>query len=114
MIRKRGWMDHAPEVIETSDGRMIVEDEPLLEPHDGTSKAKSSGGSTFWPDFALLTLLYALQGVPLGLAGGSLPFLLKAAGASYAAVGLFSFALLPFSLKLCWAPVVDGYWVASL
>ena len=63
----------------------------------------------FWANFGLLTFLYMLQGIPLGLAGGTLPYLLKvrplchpaffsvfshlgvrqAEGASYTAIGLF-------------------------
>jgi PAT family acetyl-CoA transporter-like MFS transporter 1 len=68
----------------------------------------------FYWDFALLCFLYCLQGVPLGLAGGSIPFLLKAAGASYTNIGIFSVSMIPFSLKLAWAPAVDGSWISSL
>lgn len=46
----------------------------------------------------LLTALYFLQGVPLGLCGGSLPFILKSR-VSFTQIGLFSVATLPFSLK---------------
>lgn len=55
----------------------------------------------------LLTTLYAMQGVPLGLTMGSMPFLLQA-NASYTAIGIFSFAAYPYSFKLAWSPIVDS------
>ncbi|KAI9481792.1 acetyl-coenzyme A transporter 1-domain-containing protein [Coemansia mojavensis] len=55
----------------------------------------------------LLIALYWLQGVPLGLAHGSIPFLLKEK-LSFAQVGLFSLAGYPYSLKLFWSPFVDS------
>ena len=57
----------------------------------------------------LLVLLYFLQGVPMGLAGGSVPFLLKQ-HVSYAQMGVFSLASYPYSLKLLWSPIVDAVW----
>jgi PAT family acetyl-CoA transporter-like MFS transporter 1 len=61
-------------------------------------------------NFGLLVLLYFLQGVPMGLAMGSVPFLLKAKNLSYGALGVFSLASYPYSLKLLWSPVVDAVW----
>ncbi|KAJ2612699.1 hypothetical protein H4S08_002582 [Coemansia sp. RSA 1365] len=55
----------------------------------------------------LLIALYWLQGIPLGLAHGSIPFLLKEK-LSFAQVGLFSLAGYPYSLKLFWSPLVDS------
>jgi PAT family acetyl-CoA transporter-like MFS transporter 1 len=60
-------------------------------------------------NFLLLVLLYFLQGVPMGLAGGSVPFLLKQ-HVSYAQMGVFSLASYPYSLKLLWSPIVDALW----
>ncbi|TAQ89514.1 hypothetical protein B7494_g2173 [Chlorociboria aeruginascens] len=60
-------------------------------------------------NFGLLVLLYFLQGVPLGLATGSVPFLLKPY-MSYSALGVFSLASYPYSLKLLWSPIVDACW----
>ena len=48
-----------------------------------------------------------LQGIPVGLAFGSVPFLLKAK-LSYGQVGVFSLASYPYSLKLLWSPIVDA------
>ncbi|CAK7891447.1 hypothetical protein CAAN1_01S05160 [[Candida] anglica] len=57
--------------------------------------------------FIVLVILYLLQGVPVGLAFGSIPFLLKAK-LSYSQVGIFSLAAYPYSLKLLWSPIVDA------
>lgn len=58
-------------------------------------------------NFFTLVLLYMLQGVPVGLAFGSVPFLLKAK-LSYGQIGIFTLASYPYSLKLLWSPVVDA------
>ena len=60
-------------------------------------------------NFLLLVLLYFLQGVPMGLAMGSVPFLLKS-HLSYGQIGVFSLASYPYSLKLLWSPIVDAVW----
>ena len=60
----------------------------------------------------VLMLLYALQGVPMGLSA-SVGFALQENGASYADQGAFSLASWPFSLKVLWAPIVDAVYVRS-
>lgn len=60
-------------------------------------------------NFLLLVLLYFLQGVPMGLAMGSVPFLLKDK-LSYGEIGVFSLASYPYSMKLLWSPIVDAIW----
>ncbi|KAI9686468.1 MAG: hypothetical protein M1820_010614 [Bogoriella megaspora] len=60
-------------------------------------------------NFLLLCLLYFLQGVPMGLATGSVPFLLKS-HLSFGQIGVFSLASYPYSLKLLWSPIVDAVW----
>ncbi|KAN0074239.1 Acetyl-coenzyme A transporter 1 domain containing protein [Elaphomyces granulatus] len=60
-------------------------------------------------NFLLLCLLYFLQGIPMGLATGSVPFLLKPY-LSYGQIGIFTLASYPYSLKLLWSPVVDAVW----
>lgn len=55
----------------------------------------------------LLTILYILQGVPLGLSG-SIPLILQSRKAGYEEQAKFSFVDWPFSLKLLWAPIVDA------
>ncbi len=64
-------------------------------------------------DFLLLVVLYAIQGIPLGLSLGSVPFLLRNV-ASYTDVGIFSFASYPYSLKLLWSPIVDSVYFKRL
>ena len=64
-------------------------------------------------NFLLLVLLYFLQGIPMGLASGSVPFLLKE-HLSYGQIGVFSLASYPYSLKLLWSPIVDAVWSPKL
>jgi MFS transporter, PAT family, solute carrier family 33 (acetyl-CoA transportor), member 1 len=64
-------------------------------------------------NFALLVLLYFLQGIPMGLATGSVPFLLKE-HMSFGQIGIFSLASYPYSLKLLWSPIVDAVWTPKL
>lgn len=64
-------------------------------------------------NFLLLCLLYFLQGIPMGLASGSVPFLLKDY-LSYGQIGIFSLAMYPYSLKLLWSPIVDAIWSPRL
>ena len=73
----------------------------------------ASSSSSVQSDVFLLILLYAIQGIPLGLSLGSVPFLLKNV-ASYTDVGIFSFASYPYSLKLFWSPIVDSIYVKSI
>lgn len=60
--------------------------------------------------FALLVVLYLLQGIPLGLTFGTLPFLLKP-HLSYSALAVFALSTWPYSLKLLWSPIVDAWFV---
>ncbi|GAA6013083.1 hypothetical protein JCM10207_006166 [Rhodosporidiobolus poonsookiae] len=62
---------------------------------------------------ALLVALYLLQGIPVGLAFGSIPFLLRAK-LSYSQIGLFTLCTYPYSLKLLWSPVVDSVFSPKL
>nr|AKN21636.1 slc33a-1 [Schmidtea mediterranea] len=55
----------------------------------------------------VLTFLYILQGIPLGLAG-SVPLMLQSKKVSYSTQATFSFVFWPFSLKILWAPIVDS------
>ena len=64
-------------------------------------------------NFLLLVLLYFLQGIPMGLASGSVPFLLKD-HLSYGQIGIFTLASYPYSLKLFWSPIVDAVWSPKL
>ena len=83
---------------------------------DDVPKTPSADNHGFWDlpsydrkNFGLLVLLYFLQGIPMGLATGSVPFLLKN-HMSYSEIGVFSLASYPYSLKLFWSPIVDAVW----
>ncbi|KAF2010726.1 hypothetical protein BU24DRAFT_436173 [Aaosphaeria arxii CBS 175.79] len=93
-------------------------DDPV--PALGTSNDEEESGKGFSElskkdqrNFLLLVLLYFLQGIPMGLATGSVPFLLKR-DVSYGAIGVFSLAAYPYSLKLLWSPIVDAVWTPRL
>jgi PAT family acetyl-CoA transporter-like MFS transporter 1 len=99
---------HAARVMAQSS--FSLDDEP---PTPQTPKMKNTGFLDL-PEqdrrnFLLLCLLYFLQGVPMGLAQGSVPFLLKPY-LSYGQIGVFSLASYPYSLKLLWSPIVDAVW----
>jgi MFS transporter, PAT family, solute carrier family 33 (acetyl-CoA transportor), member 1 len=64
-------------------------------------------------NFSMLVLLYFLQGIPMGLVAGSVPFLLKS-HLSYGQIGVFSLAPYPYSLKLLWSPIVDAVWTPKV
>jgi PAT family acetyl-CoA transporter-like MFS transporter 1 len=60
-----------------------------------------------WSNLGLLLFLYTLQGLPMGLAS-SVPLFLQARGASMSDQATFGLSSWPYSLKLCWAPIVDA------
>ncbi|GAB4813183.1 hypothetical protein N2152v2_000229 [Parachlorella kessleri] len=66
-----------------------------------------------WRSVALLVLLYMIQGVPLGLSMGSMPFLMQSR-VSYTQIGIFSLASYPYSFKLLWSPIVDSVYSSRL
>eukprot|EP00878_Enallax_costatus_P023000 GHUV01024444.1.p1 GENE.GHUV01024444.1~~GHUV01024444.1.p1 ORF type:complete len:287 (+),score=81.65 GHUV01024444.1:243-1103(+) len=65
-----------------------------------------------WGNMVLLVLLYAMQGIPLGLTMGAMPFLLQSK-LSMTQMGLFSMASYPYSFKLLWSPIVDSCYSAA-
>ena len=88
----------------------LDDDVPKLgQQEEGPSKGFFELSKKDQSNFLLLVLLYFLQGIPMGLAHGSVPFLLKH-NVSYAAIGVFSLAAYPYSLKLLWSPIVDAVW----
>lgn len=106
MVHKRGNMDAEKPVRgpraafgEENDGLL-----PVATPHDtGAARLPKKD----WLAFCVLVVLYTLQGVPVGLAFGLVPFILKSK-VSFAQVGVFSLALYPYLLKLLWSPIVDA------
>lgn len=92
----------------------VIEKFHLAEDEDGThSTLKSLSFNQLKPidkkNFLVLVFLYLLQGIPVGLAFGSIPFLLKSR-LSYGQVGIFTLASYPYSLKLLWSPIVDAFY----
>lgn len=65
------------------------------------------------PAFMVLVVLYLLQGIPVGLAFGLVPFILKLK-LLYSHVGVFSLAAYPYSLKLLWSPIVDSIYAKNI
>ncbi|CAM1323485.1 SLC33A1 (predicted) [Pycnogonum litorale] len=73
--------------------------------HDDDGMTSNLAGDRL--NVALLTFLYILQGIPLGLAG-SIPLILQQRNVSYKDQAIFTFVYWPFSIKLLWAPIVDS------
>ncbi|KII94436.1 hypothetical protein PLICRDRAFT_88660 [Plicaturopsis crispa FD-325 SS-3] len=61
----------------------------------------------------LLSVLYLIQGVPIGLALGSVPFILRE-HLSYSQLAIFALSSYPYSLKLLWSPIVDSVFFQSI
>ncbi|GAM19226.1 hypothetical protein SAMD00019534_024010 [Acytostelium subglobosum LB1] len=59
------------------------------------------------PNILWLIGLYLIQGIPLGLTFGTVPFFLHKS-ATYTQIGIFSFATLPYSFKILWSPLIDS------
>jgi MFS transporter, PAT family, solute carrier family 33 (acetyl-CoA transportor), member 1 len=104
----------APQDSEVVTANLISRESFSLDDH--VPKTPTVNNHGFWDlpkedqnNFGLLVLLYFLQGIPMGLAGGSVPFLLKD-HMSYSEIGIFSLASYPYSLKLLWSPIVDAVW----
>lgn len=84
-----------------------VEYMSLQQQEDKDKHDRHQGLKGDYGNIALLTFLYVLQGIPLGL-GGSIPLLLQSRKVSYKDQAMFSFIYWPFSIKLLWAPLVDS------
>ncbi|MCL9676608.1 MFS transporter [Acinetobacter sp. ACZLY 512] len=57
--------------------------------------------------YLLLFSLYWAQGLPVGFMTHALPVILRAQGVSLAQIGGFGLLMLPWSIKILWAPWVD-------
>lgn len=94
--------------IKNMDGN--TDEETLINGSTMDRRKSTSTWATLKGDrrsITLLTFLYVLQGIPLGLAG-SIPYLLSSRHVHYRDQAIFSFVYWPFSVKLLWAPVVDS------
>lgn len=113
-------MRRKPALIDSKDlteNLISRESFSLDEPVPGTPSMNNHGFFELpvqdQKNFGLLVLLYFLQGIPMGLAMGSVPFLLKN-HMSYGEIGIFTLAGYPYSLKLLWSPIVDAMWSPSV
>ncbi|NHB66781.1 MFS transporter [Acinetobacter sp. GFQ9D192M] len=59
--------------------------------------------------YILLFSLYWAQGLPVGFMTHALPVILRAEGVSLAHIGGFGLLMLPWSIKIFWAPLVDRH-----
>jgi len=59
--------------------------------------------------YILLFSLYWAQGLPVGFMTHALPVILRAQGISLAHIGGFGLLMLPWSIKIFWAPWVDRF-----
>ncbi|OAA61615.1 Major facilitator superfamily domain, general substrate transporter [Niveomyces insectorum RCEF 264] len=109
-LRRKG-VSHESDAVTAN---LMARETFTLDDHVATTPKLNSHGFLELPkqdqkNFGLLVLLYFLQGIPLGLATGSVPFLLKD-HMSYGEIGVFTLASYPYSLKLFWSPIVDALW----
>jgi len=111
-IRQRKPIIEEKEESKPQESKMI---EAQIDQDPKAEKSKSSTKAGWKKDkhaISILMFLYVLQGIPLGLCG-SIPYILTNRGISYKDQALFSFTFWPFSLKLLWAPIVDGLYSAK-
>ncbi|MBK0063997.1 MULTISPECIES: MFS transporter [unclassified Acinetobacter] len=59
--------------------------------------------------YLLLFSLYWAQGLPVGFMTHALPVILRAEGVSLTHIGGFGLLMLPWSIKIFWAPLVDRF-----
>lgn len=112
--RKHASLDSTTSAFQTAN--LMGREDFTLDNEPPPSPLRSSSDTSFFDlprqdrrNFLLLIFLYFLQGVPIGLALGSVPIILKK-HLSYSQVGIFSLAAYPYSLKLLWSPIVDAVW----
>jgi len=59
--------------------------------------------------YVLLFSLYWAQGLPVGFMTHALPVILRTQGVSLAHIGGFGLLMLPWAIKVLWAPLVDKF-----
>jgi PAT family acetyl-CoA transporter-like MFS transporter 1 len=57
----------------------------------------------------VLTILYFIQGLPIGFYSSTIPLLLIENGASFSQLAMLSLVFYPFSFKIFFAPIEDYY-----
>lgn len=97
----------------------VCQSEPLARPLDRAEWASAASSLPLYLFFHLSQCHFSgykcvetrsdlLQGIPLGLAFGSVPFLLQQSW-SIRSIGFFTLTSYPYSLKLLWSPIVDTF-----
>ncbi|PCH36092.1 MFS general substrate transporter [Wolfiporia cocos MD-104 SS10] len=101
---------HAERLESEEDLSVLPQDdlEEELKPHMKTPLSSREKRAIF-----LLTALFLSQGLPVVLATGSLPFLLRK-NLSYSQLAIFSLSSYPYSMKLLWSPIVDSVSMPSI
>eukprot|EP00002_Diphylleia_rotans_P019371 TRINITY_DN3749_c0_g1_i2.p1 TRINITY_DN3749_c0_g1~~TRINITY_DN3749_c0_g1_i2.p1 ORF type:complete len:322 (-),score=47.17 TRINITY_DN3749_c0_g1_i2:950-1915(-) len=92
--RKSGVLE-AKTLPKTFTGDVMI-DKPTLLSKD-TSK------------ILLLTFLYVVQGIPLGLVSGPIQYMMQEKQISYKDASIFSLVMYPYAMKVLWSPVVDCF-----
>ncbi|XJO70465.1 hypothetical protein BDV3_000138 [Batrachochytrium dendrobatidis] len=95
------------DLVSSKDRQRSKSKESVSQPGSEVGLGKDLG------NMVLLVFLYLLQGVPLGLSMGSVPFLLKSK-LGFGDLALFSLSSYPYSLKLLWSPIVDSTYNKSI
>ncbi|KAJ7356882.1 acetyl-coenzyme A transporter 1-domain-containing protein [Mycena albidolilacea] len=112
---RMGRNDEADDEVEMS---LLREDERQQAAHGLDVEGQSSSATHSLSNedkraMVLLCVLYLIQGVPLGLALGSIPFILRE-HLSYSQLATFALSGYPYSLKLLWSPIVDSVFFVSV
>ncbi|KAH3818059.1 acetyl-coenzyme A transporter 1-like [Dreissena polymorpha] len=108
--RSKGRSNAQKKKQDIEDSKIDTESLETSQENYDNQKIDRRGLQGDYLNILLLTFLYVLQGIPLGL-GGSLPMLLQSRKVSYSDQAKFSFVHWPFSIKLLWAPLVDAVYV---
>ncbi len=64
--------------------------------------------------FLLLFTLYWAQGLPVGFMTHALPVILRSEGVSLTHIGGFGLLMLPWGIKVLWAPLVDRFGISRI
>ncbi|KDN35674.1 hypothetical protein K437DRAFT_265444, partial [Tilletiaria anomala UBC 951] len=114
-VSKSAVLDNEHPNTAVENGRGPLGEYEKHSDEDGTSQGHSSSSLSKRDRNAiiLLVVLYFLQGIPVGLAFGTMPYLLKAK-LSYSDIGFFMLCTYPYSLKLFWSPLVDSIYLSKL
>src|SRR5690606_10374315 len=79
-----------------------------------TARLKAAIGVYLERRVLIILLLGFSSGLPLALSGSTLAIWMADRGVDLHAIGLFSLAGLPYTIKFIWAPVVDAWRVPLL